>query len=38
MKDPKDVLLMSLDKEDKRLWKVIPKEQVEELEKGSKID
>jgi hypothetical protein len=28
MKDPKDVLLMSLDKEDKDLWKVIPKEQV----------
>ena len=34
MKDPKDVLLMSLDKEDNGLWKVIPKEQVEKLEKG----
>ena len=38
MKDPKDILLMSLDKEDKGLWKVIPKEQVEKLEKGLKID
>ncbi len=34
VKDPKDVLLMSVDKEDKGLWKVIPKEQVEKLEKN----
>ena len=38
MKDPEDVLLMSLDKEDNGLYKVIPKEQVEKLEKGLKID
>ena len=38
MKDPKDILLMSLDKEDNGLYKVIPKEQVEKLEKGLKID
>jgi hypothetical protein len=37
MKDPKDILVMSLDKEDNGLWKVIPKEQVEKLEKGLKI-
>ena len=33
MKDPKDILLMSLDKEDNGLWKVIPKEQVGKIEK-----
>jgi len=38
MKDPKDILLMSLDKEDNGLWKVIPKEQVEKLEKGLQIE
>jgi hypothetical protein len=37
MKHPKDILLMSLDKEDNGLWKLIPKEQVEKLEKGPKI-
>jgi hypothetical protein len=37
MKHPKDILLMSLDKEDNGLWKVIPKEQIEKLEKGLKI-
>jgi hypothetical protein len=37
MKHPKDILLMSLDKKDNGLWKVIPKEQIEELEKGLKI-
>jgi hypothetical protein len=36
MKDPKDILLMSLDKEDNGLWKVIPKEQIEKLEKELK--
>jgi hypothetical protein len=36
MKHPKDILLMSLDKEDNGSWKVIPKEQVEKLEKGFK--
>ena len=35
MKDPKDVLLMSLDEQDKGTWKVITKEQVEKLEKGN---
>ena len=38
IKDPKDVLLMSLDKEDNGLWKVMPKEQVEKLERGLKIN
>ncbi len=38
MKDPKDVLLISLDEEDKGFWKVVPKEQVEKLEKSLKID
>ena len=38
MKDAKDVLLMSLDKEDNGLWKVIPKEQAEKLEKRYKKD
>jgi hypothetical protein len=37
MKDSKDILLVSLDKEDNGLWKVIPKEQIEKLEKGLKI-
>jgi hypothetical protein len=36
MKQPKDILLMSLDKEDNGLWKVIPKEQVGKLEKEFK--
>jgi hypothetical protein len=36
MKDPKDILLMSLDEQDKGLWKVMPKEQVEKLEKELK--
>jgi hypothetical protein len=34
MKNPRDILLVSLDKEDNGLWKVIPREQVEKLEKG----
>jgi hypothetical protein len=38
MKDPKNVLLMSLDKEGNGSWKVISKEQVEKLEKGLKVD
>jgi hypothetical protein len=36
MKHTKDILLMSLDKEDNGLWRVIPKEQIEKLEKGLK--
>jgi hypothetical protein len=35
MKDPKDILLMSLDEPNKGMWKVIPKEQVKKLKKGS---
>jgi hypothetical protein len=35
MKDPKDILLMSLDEQDQGQWKVIPEEQVEKLEKGT---
>jgi hypothetical protein len=38
MKNPKDILLMSLDEPNKGMWKVIPKEQVEKLEKGLKIE
>ena len=38
MKDPKDILLMSLDKEDNGLWKVIPREQIEKPEKGLKTN
>jgi hypothetical protein len=34
MKNPQDILLMSLDKEDNGSWKVIPEEQIEKLEKG----
>jgi hypothetical protein len=37
MKHPKGILLVSLDKEDNGLWKVISKEQIEKLEKGLKI-
>ena len=38
IKDPRDILLMSLDEQDKGLWKVIPKEQVEKLEKGLQME
>jgi hypothetical protein len=38
MKDPKDILLMPLDEQDQGQWKVIPKEQIEKLEKGLKTD
>jgi hypothetical protein len=35
MKDPKDILLMSLDREDNGLWKVIPKNKSRSSKKDS---
>ncbi len=36
MKHSKDIMLMSLDEPNKGMWKVVPKEQIEKLEKELK--
>lgn len=38
MRDPEDVLLTSLNKENKGLCNIIPKEQAGKIEKSLKID